>query len=113
MYENSTFVEAEDVHFDAERDIRWNDAIPQQASECDVEWMGSEDPLFLLYTSGSTGITTLFVSSSSPSKDSGRMGRSHRLQEKAGCLAQASGFWMDKRKSQVQSKQEDSHQHKV
>jgi len=33
----------------------WQDVIPSQSTECPVEWMGAEDPLFLLYTSGSTG----------------------------------------------------------
>ena len=33
----------------------WGDAIPQQPPTAEVEWMASEDPLFFLYTSGSTG----------------------------------------------------------
>lgn len=37
------------------RDAFWSEAIPASSPQCDVEWVGSEDPLFLLYTSGSTG----------------------------------------------------------
>lgn len=37
------------------RDVWWADAIPPQSAECPPEWMDAEDPLFLLYTSGSTG----------------------------------------------------------
>ncbi len=37
------------------RDSWWRDEIPQQSAKCDPEWVDAEDPLFLLYTSGSTG----------------------------------------------------------
>uniref|UniRef100_H2YM80 Acetyl-coenzyme A synthetase n=1 Tax=Ciona savignyi TaxID=51511 RepID=H2YM80_CIOSA len=37
-------------------DRSWKDLMQSASSECDPEWMGSEDPLFILYTSGSTGI---------------------------------------------------------
>ncbi|CAL5219474.1 g1309 [Coccomyxa viridis] len=37
------------------RDTWYQDAIPQQDRHCPVEWVDSEHPLFLLYTSGSTG----------------------------------------------------------
>ena len=37
------------------RDVFWEDVIPQESTSAPIEWMGSEDPLFLLYTSGSTG----------------------------------------------------------
>ena len=39
----------------AGRDVWWADVIPTQPAECEPEWMDAEDPLFLLYTSGSTG----------------------------------------------------------
>ncbi|KAK9823166.1 hypothetical protein WJX72_000770 [[Myrmecia] bisecta] len=39
----------------AARDVWWREAMARQASHCPVEWVGAEDPLFLLYTSGSTG----------------------------------------------------------
>jgi len=32
-----------------------DDFVGDQSKECEPEWMGSEDPLFMLYTSGSTG----------------------------------------------------------
>jgi len=44
-----------DVNWVEGRDIKWN-ALMNTASEyCEPEEMGAEDPLFLLYTSGSTG----------------------------------------------------------
>lgn len=32
------------------------EAIAEQAKTCEVEWVEAEHPLFLLYTSGSTGV---------------------------------------------------------
>src|SRR3954468_10238774 len=43
------------VEMVAERDITWNEVIAAQPTECPAEEMDSEDPLFVLYTSGSTG----------------------------------------------------------
>ncbi len=37
------------------RDHWLDEACRKQRSTCTVEWMGAEDPLFILYTSGSTG----------------------------------------------------------
>lgn len=37
------------------RDIWWHDAIEGQSEECEPEWVDAEHPLFILYTSGSTG----------------------------------------------------------
>ena len=37
------------------RDYWLDDECHRQRSTCTTEWMGSEDPLFILYTSGSTG----------------------------------------------------------
>ena len=37
------------------RDFWLDDEMKRQRSTCTVEWMGAEDPLFILYTSGSTG----------------------------------------------------------
>jgi acetyl-CoA synthetase len=37
------------------RDLWLDEEMKRQRSTCSVEWMGSEDPLFILYTSGSTG----------------------------------------------------------
>ena len=39
----------------AGRDLWWHEAVAAAAPECPPEPMGSEDPLFLLYTSGTTG----------------------------------------------------------
>nr|XP_026690167.1 acetyl-coenzyme A synthetase, cytoplasmic [Ciona intestinalis] len=37
-------------------DRSWEDLMQSASNECEPEWMNSEDPLFILYTSGSTGI---------------------------------------------------------
>ena len=37
------------------RDYSWAEEVARAAPECPIEWMGAEEPLFLLYTSGSTG----------------------------------------------------------
>ncbi len=39
----------------AGRDSWLHEEMHRQRSTCTVEWMGAEDPLFVLYTSGSTG----------------------------------------------------------
>ncbi len=37
------------------RDIWWHDLVADQSDDCPAEEMNAEDPLFILYTSGSTG----------------------------------------------------------
>ncbi|MBZ0266732.1 acetate--CoA ligase [bacterium] len=37
------------------RDFWLDEECRKQRSTCSIEWMGAEDPLFILYTSGSTG----------------------------------------------------------
>ena len=37
------------------RDISWSDTVGTAPAECEPEVMNAEDPLFILYTSGSTG----------------------------------------------------------
>ena len=44
-----------DVPFVAGRDVKLRELLPQQADTCEPEWVEAEHPLFLLYTSGSTG----------------------------------------------------------
>jgi acetyl-CoA synthetase len=44
-----------EVTMKAGRDIWWHEAIENQSSDCPAEQMDSEDMLFILYTSGSTG----------------------------------------------------------
>ncbi|MEI7892453.1 MAG: acetate--CoA ligase [Myxococcales bacterium] len=44
-----------DVPMQLGRDFWLEDECHKQRSTCTVEWMGAEDPLFILYTSGSTG----------------------------------------------------------
>lgn len=43
------------VSMQPNRDLRWQDVVPQQSPICAPEPMEAEDPLFILYTSGSTG----------------------------------------------------------
>ncbi len=44
-----------DVPMTAGRDIWYHDAVAEASTECAPEPMNAEDPLFILYTSGSTG----------------------------------------------------------
>jgi acetyl-CoA synthetase len=37
------------------RDLWWHDAMASASPVCPPEWMDAEDPLFILYTSGTTG----------------------------------------------------------
>ncbi|MBL92777.1 MAG: acetate--CoA ligase [Myxococcales bacterium] len=37
------------------RDVWWHDTVPQQEMSCHPEYVDSEHPLFILYTSGTTG----------------------------------------------------------
>jgi acetyl-CoA synthetase len=46
---------AHDVTMQDGRDHWWHDVVDRQASECEPERMDSEDLLFILYTSGTTG----------------------------------------------------------
>ncbi len=44
-----------DIPWTEGRDVWYHELIADQPNECEPEEMGAEDPLFLLYTSGSTG----------------------------------------------------------
>jgi acetyl-CoA synthetase len=39
----------------AGRDRWWHEEMAKADAKCEPEWMDAEDPLFILYTSGSTG----------------------------------------------------------
>ena len=43
------------VNWENERDLSYEDLISKAPSKCEPEEMNAEDPLFILYTSGSTG----------------------------------------------------------
>jgi acetyl-CoA synthetase len=38
------------------RDLWWHEEMAKVGDTCEPEWMDAEDPLFILYTSGSTGL---------------------------------------------------------
>ena len=44
-----------DVHWDSKVDVWWNELVEDCSAQCEPEVMDAEDPLFILYTSGSTG----------------------------------------------------------
>ncbi len=44
-----------DIEWVDGRDVWYHDEIAKVDAECDTEWLGAEDPLYILYTSGSTG----------------------------------------------------------
>jgi acetyl-CoA synthetase len=44
-----------DINMDSDRDVWYQDVVPSQPLECPPTWVHAEHPLFLLYTSGSTG----------------------------------------------------------
>lgn len=43
------------VEWNAERDVWYHEAVSEASADCPAEEMGADDPLFILYTSGSTG----------------------------------------------------------
>lgn len=45
----------DDSAWNAARDIWWHDLVDGMAHTCEPEWVNAEHPLFILYTSGSTG----------------------------------------------------------
>lgn len=44
-----------DIDWHDHRDVWWHDLVKDAADECPAEEMNAEDPLFILFTSGSTG----------------------------------------------------------
>jgi acetyl-CoA synthetase len=44
-----------DIDWNEERDVWWHELVDEQSEDCPCEEMNAEDPLFILYTSGSTG----------------------------------------------------------
>jgi acetyl-CoA synthetase len=44
-----------DVQWDSNVDVWWNELVEDCSAQCEPEVMNAEDPLFILYTSGSTG----------------------------------------------------------
>lgn len=46
VYDNKSAVERSSVNMVHGRDVWWDEAVSQQASECEVAWLDSEAPLF-------------------------------------------------------------------
>jgi acetyl-CoA synthetase len=44
-----------EITWDAGHDVWWHEITASQPAACEPEWVGAEHPLFILYTSGSTG----------------------------------------------------------
>lgn len=55
-YDHVAATQREDTDMVENRDVWWQDKIDNQPKTCQVEWVDAEDPLFMLYTSGSTGV---------------------------------------------------------
>ena len=45
----------DDMPWDASRDVWYHEEYDKVDDKCEPEWLGAEEPLFILYTSGSTG----------------------------------------------------------
>ena len=45
-----------EISWDSQKDLWWQDLVKKESDKCESEIMDSEDPLFLLFTSGTTGI---------------------------------------------------------
>jgi acetyl-CoA synthetase len=56
VYENVRAAPKGVAPFKEGRDVWYADAIAGQPTTAEVEWVDAEHPLFLLYTSGSTGV---------------------------------------------------------
>ncbi|CAN5882379.1 acetate--CoA ligase [soil metagenome] len=44
-----------DIHMEDGRDVWWHDVVDGQDATCEPVHLGAEDPLYILYTSGTTG----------------------------------------------------------
>jgi acetyl-CoA synthetase len=55
VYENTYAAKKADTPMKEGRDVWWDEETGGLPKEAEVEWVEAEHPLFLLYTSGSTG----------------------------------------------------------
>ena len=55
VFDNADAIPRGETPWKEGRDVWWQDCMEGQEKTAEVEWVGAEDPLFLLYTSGSTG----------------------------------------------------------
>ena len=62
VYDHKLAVQRESVPFVDGRDVWWQDAVAEHSTQCDIEWMSTEDPLFkvcLLARASAASITGL------------------------------------------------------
>lgn len=46
VFDHKLAAQRESVPFVEGRDVWWQDAVAQHPTQCDIEWMGAEEPLF-------------------------------------------------------------------
>jgi acetyl-CoA synthetase len=47
---------ANEIYWDSQKDLWWDELIKNKSDKCEAEVMDSEDPFFVLFTSGTTGV---------------------------------------------------------
>lgn len=46
VFDHKLAAQRESVPFVEGRDVWWQDAVAQHPTQCDIKWMGAEEPLF-------------------------------------------------------------------
>jgi len=76
------------------RDVWWADVVPTQSAECEPEWLDAEDPLFLLYTSGSTGNPKAGIRAQLAAQNKGCLWATHQCCQLMLICAMTTGTWV-------------------